>query len=42
MPDADRVRILLNTVSFQAHVDINRALVTKVSQDERSGGLYVR
>lgn len=41
MPDADRVRILLNTVSFQAHVVVNRALVTKVSQDERSGGLYV-
>ena len=42
MPDADRVRILLNTVSFQAHVVVNRALVSKVSQDERSGGLYVQ
>ena len=41
MPDADRVRILLNTVSFQAHVVVNRALVSKVSPDERPGGLYV-
>lgn len=41
MPDADRVRVLLNTVSFQAHVVVNRALVTKISPDERSGGLYV-
>jgi len=41
MPDADRVRILLNAVSFQAHVVVNRALVSKVSPDERSGGLYV-
>ena len=41
MPDADRVRVLLNTVSFQAHVVVNRGLVTKVSPDERSGGLYV-
>jgi transcriptional antiterminator RfaH len=41
MPDADRVRILLNAVSFQAHVVVNRALVSKVSQDERPGGLYV-
>jgi len=40
MPDADRVRILLNTVSFQAHVVVNRALVTKVSHDERSGAVY--
>ena len=41
MPDADRVQILLNTVSFQAHVVVDRALVAKVSPDERSGGLYV-
>lgn len=40
MPDADRVRILLNTVSFQAHVVVNRAVVTKVSHDER--GLYAQ
>ena len=40
MPDADRVRILLNTVSFQAHVVVNRSLVTKVSHDERPGGVY--
>lgn len=42
MPDADRVRILLNAVSFQAHVVVNRALVSKVSPDERAGGLYVQ
>jgi transcriptional antiterminator RfaH len=42
MADADRVRILLNTVSFQAHVVVSRALVSKVSQDERSGGVYVQ
>jgi len=42
MPDADRVRILLNTVSFQAHVVVNRSLVSKVSRDERSGGLYAQ
>lgn len=41
MPDADRVRVLLNTVSFQAHVVVNRALVAKASPDDRSGGLYV-
>jgi transcriptional antiterminator RfaH len=41
MPDADRVRILLNTVSFQAHVVVNRSLVAKAPQDQRSGGLYV-
>ena len=32
MPDADRVRILLNTVSFQAHVLVDRILVNKVPQ----------
>ena len=42
MADADRVRVLLNTVSFQAHVVVNRALVSKVSHDERSGGLYAQ
>lgn len=31
MPEADRVRILLNTVSFQAHVVVDRALVNKVT-----------
>ncbi|HSE18783.1 MAG TPA: transcription termination/antitermination NusG family protein [Pyrinomonadaceae bacterium] len=31
MPDSDRVRILLNTVSFQAHVVVDRAVVKKVS-----------
>lgn len=31
MPDADRVRILLNTVSFQAHVVVDRAMVNKVT-----------
>jgi len=41
MSDADRVRVLLNTVSFQAHVVVNRSLVTKAPQDERAGGMYV-
>lgn len=36
MTDADRVRILLNTVSFQPHVVVDRALVTKVPQQRRS------
>jgi transcription elongation factor/antiterminator RfaH len=36
MPDADRVRILLSTVNFQAHVVVNRGLVSKVSQEEHS------
>lgn len=33
MPDADRVRILLNTVSFQAHVVVDRALVSKLTPE---------
>lgn len=35
MPDSDRVRILLNTVSFQAHIVVERALVKKVSAPHR-------
>lgn len=35
VPDSDRVRILLNTVSFQAHIVVDRALVTKVSPEKR-------
>ena len=31
MEDGDRVRILLNTVTFQAHVVVDRAAVNKVS-----------
>jgi transcription antitermination factor NusG len=31
LPDADRVRILLSTIGFQAHVVVNRAVVDKVS-----------
>ena len=31
MPDNDRVRILLNTVSFQTHVVVDRELVQKFS-----------
>jgi transcriptional antiterminator RfaH len=31
IPDSDRVRILLNTVSFQAHIVVDRSLVNKVS-----------
>lgn len=36
MSDADRAQILLNTVSFQAHVVVDRALVNKVSPDKVS------
>jgi len=36
MPDSDRVRILLNTVNFQAHIVVDRALVNKVSLEKRS------
>lgn len=35
-PDADRVRILLHTVTFQAHIVVDRALVNKVSAEKRS------
>ena len=35
IPDSDRVRILLNTVSFQAHVVVDRALVSKASTIKR-------
>jgi transcriptional antiterminator RfaH len=36
LPDADRVRILLNTVSFQAHIVVDRPSVNKVSAEKRS------
>lgn len=36
MPDADRVRVLMNTVSFQAHIVVDRALVNKVFPEKRS------
>ena len=36
MPDADRVRILLNTISFQAHVVVDRACLSKVTYEESS------
>lgn len=35
MEDADRVRILLDTVTFQAHVVVDRAIVNRVSPDKR-------
>jgi transcriptional antiterminator RfaH len=35
MPDSDRVSILLNTVNFQAHVVVDRAVVKKVA-DKRA------
>ena len=35
MPDSDRVRILLNTVNFQAHVVVDRVVVKKVA-DKRA------
>ena len=34
LPDADRVRILLTAIGFQAHVVVNRAMVSKVSPEE--------
>ena len=36
LPDAERVRILLHTVSFQAHIVVDRALVNKISPEKRS------
>lgn len=33
MQDTDRVRILLNTVSFQAHVVVDKVLVTRVARN---------
>lgn len=36
MEDADRVCILLNTVSFQPHVVVDRVLVNKIPQEKRS------
>ena len=36
MSDVERVQILLNTVSYQAHVVVDRALLTKVTHDERT------
>ena len=36
MPDSDRVRILLNAVNFQGHIVVNKALVSKVSHEERT------
>jgi hypothetical protein len=35
MEDGDRVRILLNTVTFQAHVVVDRAAVNKVPLEKR-------
>jgi len=40
LPDSDRVRILLNTVSFQAHIVVDRALVSKVSPQRRAQPSY--
>ena len=34
--DSDRIRILLNTVTFQAHIVVDRAAVKKVSTAERA------
>jgi len=34
--DADRVTILLSSVSFQAHVVVDRALVGRISQQNRT------
>lgn len=35
MPDSDRVSVLLNAVSFQAHVVVDRGVVSKVTHEER-------
>lgn len=40
MPDAERVRILLSTVSFQAHVVVDRVLVNKVAPQAISLARY--
>ena len=40
--DTDRVRILLNTVSFQAHVVVDRAAVKKVSTVKRAAAATSR
>jgi transcriptional antiterminator RfaH len=34
LPDAERVRILLNTIGFQAHVVVDRHIVSKVVGEE--------
>ena len=36
MPDSDRVSVLLNAVSFQAHVVVDRGLLSKVAHEERA------
>jgi hypothetical protein len=36
MSDSDRVSILLNTVNFQAHIVVDRAMVKKASPGARS------
>jgi transcriptional antiterminator RfaH len=36
MPDSDRVSVLLNAVSFQAHVVVDRALLSKVTHEEHA------
>jgi transcriptional antiterminator RfaH len=36
MPEADRVRILLNTVNFQAHIVVDRSIVNKVTPEKRA------
>lgn len=35
MPDSDRVSVLLNAVSFQFHVVVDRGLLSKVTHEER-------
>jgi transcription antitermination factor NusG len=34
MKDSDRVRILLQTVSYQAHVDVAKDLIVKLNRSE--------
>ena len=40
LPDADRVSILLSTIGFQAHVVVDKSLVSKVSAEQRSSSSH--
>jgi transcription antitermination factor NusG len=35
LSDADRVSILLNTIDYQAHVVVNKNLISKISPEQR-------
>ena len=40
LPDADRVSILLSTIGFQAHVVVDKSLISKVSAEQRSSSSH--